>query len=86
MSEAWVIRKNGAFYRDNYCGYTTDPCAAGVYTREQAEAEAAHEPKAVSAHRLSDWRDQIWGTMELAKARLALIDHKISACRPSEDK
>jgi hypothetical protein len=55
MSEPWVIRKGGAFYRPLRAGYTAYIEAAGVYTREDAEKEAASDPMHISAHPLGDY-------------------------------
>lgn len=45
----WLIRKGGYFYREKWCGYTTDKFAAGRYTRAEAEAEASKEPSNMKA-------------------------------------
>ncbi|WP_018516446.1 hypothetical protein [Rhizobium leguminosarum] len=37
-------RGNGAYYRSQYAGYTTDRIAAGKYTRAEAEAECRRVP------------------------------------------
>lgn len=38
------ILKGGYYYRPNRCGYTTDPIAAGRYTKSEADREARVEP------------------------------------------
>lgn len=40
----YLIRKNGYFYRPNRSGYTMEKVAAGRYTKEEADREAAIEP------------------------------------------
>lgn len=55
----WVIRKSGYFYRPNRSGYTTDIIAAGIFTEKEAKAEASIEPDSMSAHPVSEYRDQI---------------------------
>lgn len=47
MTEAreYLIRKNGYFYRPNRAGYTLEKAAAGLYTRAEADREAAIEPE-----------------------------------------
>lgn len=44
--QAYMIwaRDNGAYYRSQYAGYTTDSVAAGRYTRAEAEAECRRVP------------------------------------------
>ncbi|MCS0501572.1 hypothetical protein [Ancylobacter mangrovi] len=37
-------RKNDAYYRADYCGYTTDVVSAGRYTRAEAEREVRRVP------------------------------------------
>lgn len=51
--EAWVIRKGGYFYRENYQGYTSEIYTAGHYTQEDAEAEAKRVEG--SAHHVSEF-------------------------------
>lgn len=41
----YLIRKNGYFYRPNRAGYTLEKAAAGLYTRAEADLEAAIEPE-----------------------------------------
>lgn len=74
MSEPWVIRKHGAFYRPNRAGYTNHIEAAGIYTREEAEAEAATEPDTMRAIPLSSFRAELIRNFEMAKARLELLN------------
>ncbi|TIL29986.1 hypothetical protein [Mesorhizobium sp.] len=42
-------KDHGAYYRANYCGYTTDTIAAGRYTRAEAEAEVRRVPHELEA-------------------------------------
>lgn len=42
-------RDHSAYYRSNYCGYTTDTIAAGRYTRAEAEAEVRRAPHELEA-------------------------------------
>lgn len=42
-------RKNGAYYRPQYCGYTTDLSSAGRYTRAEAEREVRRVPHILHA-------------------------------------
>lgn len=48
----WMIyaRDHSAYYRANYCGYTTDTISAGRYTREEAEREARRVPHELEIH------------------------------------
>jgi hypothetical protein len=55
MSDAWVIRKRGMFYRPNRAGYTSRITEAGRYTEAEARAEARVEPESISAHPASEW-------------------------------
>ena len=59
MTAEWLIRKSGYFYRPNRSGYTQDVAAAGLYTEDEAKAEARVEPETISAHHASEWSDQI---------------------------
>lgn len=43
-AKEWLIRKNGYFYRPNKSGYTLEKAAAGRYTKDDADREAAIEP------------------------------------------
>lgn len=43
MSDDWLIRKNGAWYRPSCQGYTTDLTQAGLYSESAAKARA-NEP------------------------------------------
>lgn len=54
MSEPWAIRKNGYFYRENWCGYTSSHADAGRYSREEAE-QHAENTEGVTAHPFSDF-------------------------------
>lgn len=72
--EPWVIRKGGAFYRPAYCGYTNHIEAAGLYTRDEAEKEAANEPDRVTAHPLSEFRAEAERNFTIAKAMLDLLN------------
>lgn len=74
MSEPWVIRKGGSFYRPSRAGYTNHIEAAGIYTREEAEAEAAVEPHRINAIPLSSFRAELIRNFEMAKARLELLN------------
>lgn len=47
---AWVIRKNGYFYRPDRAGYTADIKSAGRYSEREAKMEASIEPRCMSAH------------------------------------
>lgn len=40
----WLIKKGGYFYREKWCGYTTEKHAAGRYTEAEARREASCEP------------------------------------------
>lgn len=40
MSDAYLIRKHGGYYRPNSQGYTTSAILAGRYTREEADSES----------------------------------------------
>lgn len=51
----WVIRKGGYFYRPNSQGYTTDIGEAGLYTEDEAKAEAAIEPDNMRAAHESEF-------------------------------
>lgn len=51
----WVIRKRGYFYRPNRSGYTANIHEAGLYTEQEAKAEARIEPRCMSAHPASDF-------------------------------
>lgn len=79
MSEPWVIRKSGAFYRPDRAGYTNHPEAAGIYTRDEAEREAAIEPNCISAHPLAQFRGELQRNFDLAKAALEKIDRAIAS-------
>lgn len=74
MSDPWVIRKHGAFYRANRCGYTNHIEAAGIYTREEAEREAAIEPRNITATPLASFRAEIIRNFEMAKRQLELLN------------
>lgn len=58
MAREWFIRKSGAFYRPNRAGYTYFPTQAGLYTEDEARAEARVE-NTISAHHASEFADQI---------------------------
>lgn len=73
-SAAWVIRKAGAFYRPNRCGYTVHIEAAGLYTQEEAECEARIEPNEITAHPLSEYRAELERTFAAVTALLELIE------------
>ncbi len=77
MSEPWVIQKNGAFYRPDRAGYTNYIAAAGIYTREEAEAEERGEPHSITAIPLSKFRAELVRNFEMAKTRLELLDADI---------
>lgn len=51
----WVIRKRGYFYRPNRAGYTDDINQAGLYSEQDARAEAAIEPWQISAHHVDEF-------------------------------
>lgn len=53
--KSWVIRKTGYFYRANRSGYTQELSAAGLYTEQEAKAEATVEPGRITAHPLTDF-------------------------------
>jgi hypothetical protein len=55
----WLIRKNGLFYRPDRSGYTADVIYAGLYTEDEAKAEAHKEPHTMSAVHVSQFADQI---------------------------
>lgn len=74
MKDPYVIRKGGYFYRDNRAGYTSHIAAAGIYTREEAEREAAIEPKTMNAIPLSSYRAELIRNFEMAKCRLELLN------------
>jgi hypothetical protein len=42
-------RDHSAYYRPNYCGYTTDTISAGRYSRAEAEAEVRRVPHELEA-------------------------------------
>jgi hypothetical protein len=56
--EEWLIRKNGLFYRPNRSGYTAYPFDAGLYTEDEAQAEARVE-SSISAHHASEFAADI---------------------------
>lgn len=72
--EPYVIRKSGSFYRPNRAGYTNHIEAAGIYTKEEAEREAAIEPHTMNAIPLSSFRAEIIRNFEQAKAMLELLN------------
>lgn len=76
--EPWVIRKNGAFYRANYSGYTNHIEAAGIYTREDAEKVASVEPQTITAHRLLEFRSELQRNFDLAKSQLEKLDARLA--------
>jgi hypothetical protein len=78
MTEPWVIRKGGAFYRSNYAGYTVHPEAAGLYTQEEAEGEAKRCTEC-SAHRFADFRDELVRNKRMAQEAIDKIDTAILA-------
>ncbi len=53
------IRKGGYFYRENKSGYTGDVLYAGLYTKEDAQREAAIEPENMRAVPVTDYLDEI---------------------------
>lgn len=65
----WVIRKNGYFYRANRSGYTAEVSAAGLYTEQEARAEANAEPGRITAHPRSEF-----ATMSTTPTDAELLD------------
>lgn len=58
MTDDWVIRKAGYFYRPNRAGYTSDIREAGRYSEVEAKREAEIEPWHMSAHLASEFEPQ----------------------------
>lgn len=52
--DAWLIVKNGYYYRPNRAGYTSSIEDAGRYTEAEAKTEAAIEPSIMRAIPLSE--------------------------------
>jgi len=74
-NDLYVLRKYGAFYRPNRCGYTMHIEAAGHYTKTEAEAEVAlarFDTQRVTMHPLSDYAQELAQTIQRA-ARLMRV-------------
>lgn len=77
--EPWVIRKRGMFYRANRQGYTNNIEAAGIYTREEAEAEARVEAS-ITAHPMAEFCAELQRNFDRARDALTKLDARCVVC------
>ena len=69
----WLIQRRGLFYRTERCGYTSDPERAGLYTKAEADAEAAIEPENFRVLHMSRFDPPLYLPGSLGAHRAALI-------------
>jgi hypothetical protein len=67
-----VIRKNGYFYRPEWCGYTASIEEAGRYDQAVAERHAANT-EGVTVHQISEFSEALAPALE--RARRAVEQH-----------
>lgn len=53
LKDAWVLKRNGAWYRSDYSGYCSEVAGAGVYSEDHAR-DQCFGMEGVTAHKLTD--------------------------------
>ena len=53
LKDAWLIKRNGAWYRAEYAGYCGEVAGAGVYSEDHARDQCVGV-EGVTAHKLTD--------------------------------
>lgn len=77
--EPYVIRKHGSFYRPDRAGYTNHVEAAGIYTQQEAEAEARVEPENIFAVRLRHYEPELRRNRDMTQAALDRLNPSAAA-------
>lgn len=82
MSEQFLLKKRGYFYRPNARGYTADVAEAGLYDRKEAEERARMSP-GVTMHPVSEFIMDKTGTVnDIPDA--ALLKRAVRGARSSQ--
>lgn len=83
----WLIKKDGYFYRPNFCGYATSKFEAGRYTKTDADREAAVEPWHMKAIHQDDVEDDpVSSRVRMDADRIEAFERELAEARKQSDR